>query len=109
MKTPLGVLIQDSDSAGHSSPAVYSFQVAGEVGATLGQAFPTFESRREGRTTVLIGELPDQAALHGVLALIESLGVELVSVQRVERNQPHRTTSTHPIDPEGIATGMLID
>jgi hypothetical protein len=32
---------------------------------------------------VLSGELPDQAALHGVLSQIESLGLELLSVQQV--------------------------
>jgi len=32
---------------------------------------------------VLSGYLPDQAALHGVLAQIESLGLELLAVRRV--------------------------
>ncbi len=32
--------------------------------------------------TVLVGELPDQAALHGVLNEIEALGLELLEVRR---------------------------
>ena len=35
-----------------------------------------------GPDTVLIGALPDQAALHGVLAEIEALGLELLEVRR---------------------------
>jgi hypothetical protein len=35
---------------------------------------------------VLVGSLPDQAALHGVLNQISKLGVELLSVESV----PHK-------------------
>jgi hypothetical protein len=33
--------------------------------------------------TVLTGVVPDQAALHGVLARIQSLGLELVELRRL--------------------------
>jgi len=33
--------------------------------------------------TVLTGPLPDRAALHGVLAEIEALGLELLEVRRL--------------------------
>jgi len=39
-----------------------------------------------GPETVLAGELPDQAALFGVLNRIEELGLELLEVLRTERH-----------------------
>ncbi len=36
-----------------------------------------------GGDTLLTGALPDQAALHGVLARIRDLNVPLISVQRI--------------------------
>ena len=36
-----------------------------------------------GGDTVLTGPLPDRAALHGVLAEIEALGLELLEVRRL--------------------------
>jgi hypothetical protein len=38
---------------------------------------------RTDRSTVLTGPLPDQAALYGVLAEIEALGLELLEVRRL--------------------------
>ena len=41
--------------------------------------------------TVLRGPVQDQSALHGILGQIESLGLELVEVRRVEggsRSEP---------------------
>ena len=33
--------------------------------------------------TLLTGVLPDQAALHGILCMIQNIGLELISVNRV--------------------------
>jgi len=41
----------------------------------------------DGNTT-LLGPLPDQAALHGVLAALRDLGLTLISVNRVEDTGP---------------------
>ena len=40
-------------------------------------------------TTVLSGPVADQAALHGLLALIRDLGLPLISVTRLDPNRPH--------------------
>jgi len=63
-----------------AKPRRYEIRVQGVLGATLLQAFPGLQARTEGRETVLSGELADRAALHGVLAQIEALGLELLEV-----------------------------
>jgi hypothetical protein len=46
-------------------------------------AFPELLAETRGDDTVLTGALTDQAALHGVLAQIEALGLELLEARRV--------------------------
>jgi hypothetical protein len=72
----------------------YEISVGGHLGETMRSAFPALRAQPRGPDTVLIGALPDQAALHGVLAEIEALGLELLEVRRV--NPPDRTTRAHP-------------
>jgi hypothetical protein len=43
------------------------------------------ERETEGEDTLLTGTVSDQAALHGVLAEIEALGLELVGLSRLPR------------------------
>ena len=44
-------------------------------------------SHREDGVTVLIGSIPDQAALHGVLMKVRDLGLTLLAVGRAEPEQ----------------------
>jgi hypothetical protein len=60
----------------------YEFRIRGVLGDTLLGAFPDLQAEAHGGETVLAGALPDQAALHGVLAQIEQLGLELLDVHR---------------------------
>ena len=60
----------------------YEIRVRGLLGGMLLEAFPGLRNRAHGTETVLTGPLPDQAALYGLLAQIEALGLELLEVRR---------------------------
>ena len=45
-------------------------------------------------TTVICGQVADQAALHGLLRTVRDLGLPLVSVTQVDRDQPDLPGST---------------
>ena len=64
-------------------PARYKIRVRGILSETLLGAFPGLHAQARGSQTVLVGPLPDQAALHGVLAWIGALGLELLEVRRL--------------------------
>jgi hypothetical protein len=72
-----------------AGPARYEIRVRGLLGETLLSAFPGLHGESRAGETVLAGELPDQAALHGVLARIEALGLELLEVRR-DRSRPRQ-------------------
>jgi hypothetical protein len=61
----------------------YEVRVRGHLGKMTLEAFPALEAETRGDDTLLRGPIPDQAALHGVLAQIEALGLELLEVRRV--------------------------
>jgi epsilon-lactone hydrolase len=64
-------------------PVLYQFRVNGHLGPTLLAAFPALVSRQQGTETVLTGLVPDAAALYGVLAEIEALGLDLLEVRKI--------------------------
>ena len=64
-------------------PQRYQIRVRGRLGPTMCAAFPVLQARTDGDQTVLTGMLADQAALYGVLAEIEALGLELLDVRRL--------------------------
>ena len=61
--------------------AHYEITVRGRLSGTLADAFAGLTAAGVSADTVIQGEL-DQAALHGVLDCIESLGLELLDVRR---------------------------
>jgi hypothetical protein len=69
------------------APAPYLIRIHGHLGATVLSAFPAMTPRRHGADTVLTGLL-DCAALYGVLAEIEALGLDLLEIQKLT---PDRT------------------
>ena len=65
-----------------AKPSRYEIRVGGLLSERVLTAFPELDARALGHVTVLVGDLPDQAALHGVLSRIESLGLELLELRR---------------------------
>jgi hypothetical protein len=63
-------------------PQLCAIRIRGHLGETLLAAFPELDAKQCDGETVLIGTLPDQAALFGALAQIEALGLELLEVRR---------------------------
>ena len=61
----------------------YEIWVRGHLGETMRSAFPALRAQQRGADTLLTGTLPDRAALYGVLAEIEALGLELLEVRRL--------------------------
>jgi len=70
------------DKAG--GPGRCEFRIRGRLGKSLLGAFPGLHGQVSGSDTLLAGLLPDQAALHGVLAQIEALGLELLEFRWLE-------------------------
>ncbi len=69
-------------------PFVYEIKVEGLVDDLWAEWFNgmaiTYVNNVE---TILVGELQDQSALHGVLERIRDLGLNLISVRRIDGDQ----------------------
>jgi hypothetical protein len=62
----------------------YRLVVRGEVDERYAYLFGGMRMERVDRTTVLSGRVIDQAQLHGVLARIEELGLELLEIRQLQ-------------------------
>jgi hypothetical protein len=60
----------------------YQITINGGLGEAGREAFADFGIESDGANIVLTGDL-DQAALHGVLARIRALGLDLAEVRRL--------------------------
>ena len=73
----------------------YEIQLAGHLDAHWATWFDGLTVSREADgTTVISGLVTDQSALHGLLQRVRDLGLPLVSVNRVEGDQPHTPPSS---------------
>jgi hypothetical protein len=80
---------------GQQQPANCEFLIRGHLGATVLRAFPFLHAQTQDQDTVLRGAVADQSALHGVLAQIEALGLELLELRRLPRRpESGRSTQT---------------
>ena len=63
-----------------AQPRSYRLVLRGELGDSFGVLFDGMELQRLAGTTVLTGDVTDQAHLLGLIERAQELGVELVSV-----------------------------
>jgi hypothetical protein len=61
---------------------VYEIRIAGRLDEATMIAFAGLEVASRGQVTIITGEF-DQAALHGLLERIRSLGLDLMEARRV--------------------------
>jgi hypothetical protein len=61
----------------------YSFRVRGRISPDIVAALEPLQPTAVASETELRGVLVDQAALHGIIARFEQLGVELVGMSRL--------------------------
>lgn len=74
----------DSSSKGGAMDDIYRVQLRGHLDDRWSDWLGGLAiQRQDDGTTVLVGLVIDQAALHGVITRIRDLGLELLSVSRV--------------------------
>lgn len=67
-----------------NKPTIYEIKVEGHLDASWKEWFEHLTiTNRENGEAVLSGPIPDQAALHGILNRISSLGLKLISVNEM--------------------------
>jgi hypothetical protein len=68
----------------------YRIRVRGHLDQGWAASFPGLAlTRRRDGTTLLRGPVADQAALHGLLQRLDSLGLPIVEVRQLDRPPDH--------------------
>ena len=66
------------------APARYRITVRGRLTKRLASAFEGLDLEPGIGQTALVGEIRDQSHLYGVLDLVHGLGLDLLSVERLD-------------------------
>jgi hypothetical protein len=73
----------------YDRPTLYEIRIKGHLDVRWADWFDGLSVTHDGDgTTILRGPVVDQAALHGLLRKVHNLALPLVSVIRVDREQP---------------------
>jgi len=86
--------MSDVSTSDRHSPGQYEIRVKGHLGSRWAAWFDglTLTNESDG-TTLIRGQVVDQAALYGLLQKIRDMGLPLVSVTQVEPDQPDVPTA----------------
>ena len=66
----------------YDQPASYVIRIQGMLDLTWSDWFGGFTITQQNGETLLVGQVTDQSALHGILAKINDLGLSIISVER---------------------------
>ena len=75
----------------YESPSFYRIQVKGSLNESWSDWLDGFTVSQEDGKTLLVGQVIDQAALLGILAKINDLGLVILSVKRRVSRKPDRS------------------
>ena len=75
--------------------AIYQLVIRGELDERFGVLFEGMQMERTDGTTILAGQVTDQAKLMGMIERIDELGLELLSVQQVATSPPGSREQRH--------------
>lgn len=67
----------------YEKTATYQIRVKGYLDSTWSDWFDGFTITSQEGETELVGIVPDQAALHGILAKINDLGLSIISIHKL--------------------------
>jgi hypothetical protein len=73
-----------NSESGNVAPSDYEIRVKGRLSDTVTGVFEDFTASVKPAETTLRGEIRDQSELHGLLEQIQSLGLELIEVKRLD-------------------------
>ena len=79
-----------ADRRHYDQPTSYIIRIQGAIDSSWSDWFGGFTITRQNGETLLEGEARDQAALHGILAKINELGLALISVNKLADKRRQR-------------------
>ena len=69
----------------YDKPAGYLIHIQGKIDPGWSEWFDGFTITQQNGETMLEGHVTDQAALHGILAKINDLGLSIISVTKLSQ------------------------
>jgi len=78
----------EHEEEGTRVAADYEIRIKGRVGDSVLRMFEGLTATTEPVETVLYGPIPDQEALHRLLAKLQSLGLEVTEFRRLPGEDP---------------------